>query len=241
MKVFSLQSGFLRTLSCLLAVFLAGACGKRDRQKQFDLEGLTAATLQKFLTLSENRPDHESITNVAQIFAIMDLSNAHRTHPYVLQDKFQAFGPNAGFKNSIYEKYVVFSPGLTNEMLKGPIIVMSSLPFLDLDGHPVRMVVWKAGQKDYRQITIQEDRVQQMFHELGQAIPVALPMPPATPPPDVGNTGSPPQQKVELFFRDIAGDIGIGRGRWWLLILVLGIGVVLVGAISILLFTRRRG
>ena len=224
----------------LLAILCAAGCAKRDRRRQSELESFAAGTLQRFLSLRESSSGIQPITNVAQVFAGMDLTRVHRGHPYVLQEKFREFGASAGFTNSIYEKYVVLAPGLTNHAIKGEMILMSARPFPDLDGRLIRIVIWRAGAEDYRSTEIAEGRIQEIFQEMNRPIPAPVPMPPPDPPPDLALYTSPISQRIELYFRDIAGDIGIGRSSWWILLLLMGLAVVTVGSTLILLMINRR-
>jgi hypothetical protein len=224
----------------LVVVLFCIGCKQRERQEQNQLEGFTAATIQKFLDFGEERFTEKPLTNVIQVFEMMDLTSAHRSHPYVLQQHFRKFGANAGFNNSIYEKYVLVPSGLVDRAIKGEMIFMSGQPFPDLDGQRVRMVIWKAGKQDYRSTKLREERVQEMFRTLNKKIPLPPPMPSPSPPPDFALSGPSPWKSVNLYFRDIAGGLGIRRGSWWILLLLLGFGVVAVGTTLVFFFVNRR-
>jgi len=235
----------MRRIRCWLIPILwvalyAVGCGKHERSRQYELESLTTATIQKFLDFGEERFTEKPLTNVIQVFEIMDLTSAHRAHPYVLQQRFRKFGANAGFKNSIYEKYVLVPSGLGDRSIKGEMIFISAQPFPDLDGQRVRMVIWKAGKQDYRSSKLREERVQEMFRTLNKKIPEPPPMPPPSPPPDFELSIPPLSKSIELYFRDIAGGLGIGRGSWWILLSLVGFGVVAVGTILFFFVGWRR-
>lgn len=224
--------------SLLIALYGTG-CIKREQRQQFELESFTAGTIQRSLSLHEGNSSGEPITNVAQIFAMMDLTSAHRGHPYVLQQRFREFGPTAGFTNSIYEKYVILPRGITNRAIKGEMTLMSAQPFQDLDGRAIRMIIWKAGEQDYRSTELREERVQEMFRDINRTIPVPERMPSPPIPPGFARSAPSLLESVELYFRDVAGNLGVGRGSWWILLLLLGIGVVAI-VTTLILFSVSR-
>lgn len=229
-----------RLIPILLFALCATGCEKRERRRQIELEGLTAATIQKFLTLHEGTSAGEPITNVAQIFAMMDLTSAHRVHPYVLQQRFREFGRNAGFKSSIYDKYVILPHGLTNRAIKGEMILMSAEPFPDLDGHPVRMVIWKAAKQDYRQTELLERRVQEIFSEANIPIPRADVSSPAVPPAGDYKLTYPFTTRVRMYFQSFAELLGLGKMFWFPLMLLCAVVLIAGMMFSIWILRRNR-
>lgn len=225
----------------ILVVILMGVgCARRERERQNELEGFTAARLQQFLALRENHSPVETITNVVQIFEMMDLSQPHRAHPHTLQKRFREFGPNAGFKNSIYEKYVVVRMGITDRGIKGEMIFMSAEPFPDLDGRPIRMVIWRAGAEDYRHKELDEDEVHRIFSTANIPIPRPPAMPAPGPPPGDYELSYPPTTRVRLFFQEFAQILGLEKMLWFPLMLLCAIAVVGTLVFSIWLIRRNR-
>jgi hypothetical protein len=183
-----------------------------------NLEQITADAIAKGLTFYENQHPDLPLTNVVQAFSMMELGRPHRTHPYRLQERFLEFGKQSGFKDSIYEKYVAVSVGITNRAIQGVTVFMSAEPFSDLNRDTVRMVIWKAGKRDYRIARLEDQHVQEILKEANLTIPKPTPMPP--PPVLSPLEPDPISVKVEKYFRDVAGNIGIGRGSWWIILLL---------------------
>jgi hypothetical protein len=69
----------------LLAIGMAG-CGRRERTELNELEQEAAATIQKFLVLHDNQGPEAVVTNVNQLFALMDLSRKG-VSPHFLHSK----------------------------------------------------------------------------------------------------------------------------------------------------------
>jgi hypothetical protein len=225
--------------SLLLGIFLS-ACGRQTRELDH-LEQRAADTIAKFLALHEGKFADARVTNVAQVFALMELSRSHRTHPHTYQTAFRKFGKYSGFTNSFYDKYICLQPVLpiTNGLIRGELYVISASPYPGLDGQPCRVIIWKAGRQDYRIGRLTESRIHALFHERG------VPLPPPTPSPPVPVPDDAPEPvsivvRAELFFKDLAENYGPGRFFWFPMMLIC-IGVVLAALIlTFIWFSRRR-
>jgi hypothetical protein len=225
---------------CAVLVATISGCGRENLEQQFALEHETAGVIQQLLALHEATSPQVAVTNLAQTFASIDLTRLHRKHPYFYQSEFQKFGKHAGFKDSFYEKFILFSPGISisNPPISGVLVVLSAETFLDMEEKPVRMLTWRAGSQDYRSISLAEDRVQRIFKELGLSIPKPLPSPPAAPPTDVMHVTW--TDKLEGQFDVLAFLMGLpGRGRL-VRNATLGVVVVLLTGLVFWLWRRTR-
>jgi hypothetical protein len=170
---------FLGWWVCILGVlsFVIG-CGTRD--PQITLEHRLAYGIS--VSLKGYEFDHPGIpvTNLAQIY-----EGWNRGYPYGLHQRFKKFGKYAGFKDSIYEKYI-FPVGLSNRIDREEILFLNAQPFPDRDGKLGRIVISKVGdgQENHRLKWTEEQRIQQIFQEAGipEPKPVPMPLPPPAPP-----------------------------------------------------------
>ena len=62
-------------------------------------------------------------------------------------DRFRRFGKRAGFKNSIYEKYIFFPPGMRSKGLPGEVVMMNAMPYPGPEGELRRTIVFLADGK----------------------------------------------------------------------------------------------
>jgi hypothetical protein len=205
-----------RFLCVVLLVSLALGCQKKPTQA--DIEWQTASRIASLLKLHETLHPDGRVTNLAQLFAALE-----RPYPYSWHQDFKPFGPQAGFENSIYEKYVFPPPGMTNRFLEGEILLLNAQPFKDPEGQLRRIVISKVGEgmSGFR-ITWREDEiVQKIFADAGEQIPKAVPMlSPPRPSPTEEVFPSTIWDKTADFFDTAATLLGLGadRGRllqWW--------------------------
>lgn len=222
---------------CVLVAVAGTGCVKGKQREQYELENFLAGVLQQYLALTEGPTNGVSITNLAQVFAVSDLSTAHRSHPYVLQERFREFGATAGFTNSIFEKYSVVTTGFMNRAIKKDLILVSTQPFTDLRGVEVRMAIWRAGERDYRSTVVEESSIDEMLQNNRLKLSAYQRMPPANPPPYFVPKPRLSWQAMEIRLREIARDIGIGSA-WWFIPLV-AIGICLSVALTALFFVLR--
>lgn len=203
------------------------------------LEQESAAVIQKFLVFHEIRSPGVPVTNVSQIFALVDLNRSHRSHPYFLQDQFREFGAQSGFTTSIYEKYVPVPFQVANLTAPGRGILMSAKPFANPDGELVRIIIWKAADQDYRIDRIKEARVREIFSENRITIPTPSPMPAPEAPPGYKKSNYPLTTRVRIFFEDVAYYYGPGR-FFWLPMMLVCLGLPLIIAVVLFVWFIRR-
>lgn len=172
-----------RRLTPIALVLLAAtnvACEKRPTRS--DIEWETASRITSLLKLYETANSGVRMTNLAQLFAA-----AGKPYPYSWHKKFQRFGDDAGFENSIFEKYVFPPPNVRSRYLEGEILVLNAAPFRDTEKHLRRMVITRAGSglEGFRTTWLHEETIQAIFRDSGIPIPrpITMPLPPPEPPP----------------------------------------------------------
>jgi hypothetical protein len=225
-------------LAFVIAFCLSG-CGRREAIELNELEEQVVGSMILPLTLYEAQFPNSRITNVAQIFAMLDLSRSHRSHPYVFQERFRRFGERAGFTNSIYEKYVVVSAGITNHGFGGELLLMNAVPFRDVDRNLSRMVILRFASQDYRPQKITETDVQDIFQRNQLPIPIPAAMPAVGAPPGFVKSSYPPSTRIRMFFENLAYYYGPGR-FFWLPMMLICVGAVLFAVILLVVWFARR-
>lgn len=232
-----------RMQRCLLLLFVfticITACGRRQIIESNELEQEAIGSMVLPLALHEAQFPNARVTNVAQVFAMLDLSRSHRSHPYVFQERFRRFDGHAGFTNSIYEKYVVVPPGITNGRVGGELILMNAVPFRDFNHGLSRMVIVRAGKQDYRPEKVTEPDIQEIFRRSAIDIPKPIPMPALTAPPGYGKLNYPLTTRVRMFFENVAYYYGPGRS-FWLPMMLVCLGLPLIIAVVIFVWFSRR-
>lgn len=194
-------------MRCVRAIFvifavvvIASGCGSRERQ--FEVEAQVGMRIVLALELYRVEHPHETITNLSQLAA-----NSREGYPYGWHDRFRGFGKRAGFKNSIYEKYIFFSPGLRSKELSGEVVMMNAMPYPGPEGELRRTIVFLADGK-YIERPVPEASVQQMFKEAGIPEPKPRIMHPPPPrPPEFQNPG--PFTRFHDFFFGLVEAYGL--------------------------------
>lgn len=191
-----------RWFSLPLCVFV-GSCSEQPDQALEEYNG--ASFLSKVIGFYERRFPDVPFTNLQQAFLATGTPYPDRYHHY-----FQTFGKDAGFKNSIYEKYVVVALRFTNHAVSGEIVLLNAQPFPNREGKYGRMIISKTPLVDtgWDFKWYPEEQVQQIFTEAGQSIPKAVPMPPPSGLPPVQRP--PLRVRVEEYFGDITRNWGLG-------------------------------
>lgn len=226
-------------LPVLLSVLVTG-CGRSELVALNELEQEAAGSLVLPLALYEAQFPDGRITNVAQVFGVLDLSRSHRSHPFVFQERFRRFDSQAGFTNSIFEKYVVIPAGITNEQTGGELVLMSATPFPDFEKVLTRMVIVRAGKQDYRASKIADSQVQEIFRRSGIAIPKPIRMSAAEAPLGYEKPNYRLATRFRMFFENVAYAYGPGR-FFWLPTMLICIGVPILGATFFVIWFARRG
>jgi hypothetical protein len=179
------------------------------------------------LDLYSHEHPESRVTNLQQIF-----SAAEQGYPHHFHRRFLAFGENAGFTNSFYEKYTFLPPGVTSRWTEGDILLMNARPYPGPYGGMARGVISKA-DKVYHQKQLEEERIQQLFREAGILEPKPDSMPPPPPPPPETEYKRPLSSRVRGAVMDFLLLQGLSEQVafviWWILLSVPLIALVSIG------------
>jgi hypothetical protein len=221
----------------LTAVFCLAGCGRWEREERAVLERAAAGRLHKSLWLHEAQfPDHPR-TNLTTVFQELGVE-----YPSDLHEKFRRYGREAGFTNSIFERYLFTPGGISNEVLKGEIILMGAKPYVNEGERLVRIALVRngPGYEGWSFNEFNEDQVQQSFKDAGVEMPP--PRPPVASAP-IAREGFQPRvsfaAKVRRFFQNVAYYYGPGRFFWFPMMLICIGSVLFVVILLIIWFTRR--
>jgi hypothetical protein len=216
-----------------VAVLFIG-CGKRVRQSTVEAEA--AALLIQRLMFHDAEFPGGTLTNVSQLF--LQSSNAPG-YPYWLDEKLRAFGAMSGFSNSVFKKYVVVPPGISNR--HGELVILSSQAFSDSKSAPQRTSIYKA-PNGYFYTLADETQIQSMFNEAGLRIPDPELFPPVPPGPLRTShiTLRSFSEHGELILQRIAVALGLGTEHWLTVLVALSIVALGLIALVILFWLKRR-
>lgn len=160
---------------CLLALICAVFAGCKRSQK-FDQafhENQFASEIAQALQSAERMSGASlSLTN------LLILTNHFRKDFLATyESKFLQYGKEAGFTNSLLEKYGVVPPEKrVFDPYFGQILLVGAFPFRKQEGHLGRMCVTRTGS-NYGSGWISEEKVQEAFRNVGVALPSPAPMP----------------------------------------------------------------
>jgi hypothetical protein len=183
-----------RGIFALFAIaVIASGCGSRERQ--FEAEAQVIMRIVWGLEWHQAEHPHESITNLSHLVA----AYSQKGYPYAWHDRFRRFGKHAGFKNSIYEKYIFLPPGIRGREIAGDAVMMNATPYPGLEGELQRSVVFRINWT-YLQDSVSEAFVQQMFKEAGIPEPRPQVMPPPPPRPQEFQNPGPFTRFHDFFF-----------------------------------------
>ena len=208
--------------------------GCRERPSQLTEEYNVAGYFVSRMGSYENRFPGAPITNLQEV-----VERTSTQYPARWHHELRAFGKDAGFTNSIFEKYVFTQTPFSNHVVGGDIVLLSAEPFPDRDGEYGRMIFskWRAGWDGWMFKWYPEEQVQEFFREAGQRIPKAVPMPPLS---DLPPPYKPPlRSRVTTYFEDITRALGLGTalGRY---LMWLTFGLVVVVGILVCWFGLRK-
>jgi len=153
-----------------------------------------------------------------------------RSYPHSWDQRLRAFGKDAGFTNSIFEKYIFPLHGLTNRVAEGEILLLNAQPFPGPE-RLGRIVISRIGTglNDYRRVWLPERRIQQIFAEAGMEIPKAIPMPPPPPAPIEEEYRVPVSSRIWSVFHALSDALGLGpNGPLILRLITCAVSLVLV-------------
>ena len=154
---------------CTIAVLQPEAFSKEITVSSLELQFSTKLSSTIRFHLAEA---HVLPTNVNQLIRFMTTEGWAS-----LEDRFKHFGEQAGFSNSIFEKYVFLPAGVTFPV--GPsaaeAILLNAHSIQDKNGERYRWVIYRIGEAvDHTVLT--EDKVQEIITRAGVAIPKPAPM-----------------------------------------------------------------
>jgi len=227
----------MRKLLYIMGAFALGvSCARVPEQRSVEYRSIQHAR-DLFQTHSVLR-SNEVPTNLQDIYK----GAFDRAYPHGWHKDFKKYGKYAGFKNSFFEKYVLFPPGTTSQIAQGELVMMNSHPF-PLDKHKLgRFVVLKQGNS-ISPVDFSEEVIQKILRE-ERIKPYDLPAFP--PPPRESRTrfpGEPPEwvYQLNLFCDRIAERLGMGLGRGWILqFSAIGFFILLTVATCFLYRQARR-
>lgn len=224
---------FVSTIILALSFSLIG-CETRWRQERITLESTAGERLVKLFWLHESLFPERPRTNLAELF-----DTVGNGYPDELHESFRRLGRDAGFSNLFYERYVFVPPGMSNALVGGDVILIGVAPFPEENGQLVRVVIFRNGfgYEGWGQKWVREDILQGVF----ATAKVEFPKPAKLSPQSNGVHNS---RTLWARIRDESGDwarfIGMGRNRWWVLVLCCGL-IVLTIAVLIIIWLGRRG
>jgi len=138
-----------REVSALVAavsmIAVAAGCNPAP-PPQAAREAQAAAAVRAAIIFYENDFPGRQLTNLAQVFEHTSAS----AYPHYLDRWFRPYGNKAGFTNSFYEKYVFVPRGIIDARVPGEILLVSSQPFPDRQGHMNRVIVFRDPSSDIR-------------------------------------------------------------------------------------------
>lgn len=126
-------------LALLFCVSVLG-CWEKPSQvaEEYNLAGYFVSRMGSY----ENRFPNAPITNLHEV-----LERSGTPYPAEWHHKLRSFGKHAGFKNSLFEKYVFVPTRFSNEVVHGDIVLLNAEPFPDRNGKYGRIIFskWKPG------------------------------------------------------------------------------------------------
>lgn len=207
-------------------------------QKPVDLptlESQAASYMNKGLRAFANEVPGVKVTNTLQLFHYATTNSGIWGYPHWLEWKFRQFGKEAGFTNSLFEKYVVSPPGIKLHL--GELVMLSAHAYQGIDGKPSREVICYNGEH-YINYTYSEQEIQDAFKIAGLVIPKASPLPPPPPAPAFSEYRSP--LTVKGVFERIAEGVGLEHYHWLTVLGTLIIVIVMIAFVILFLrFSRR--
>ena len=177
-------------LPLLCAVVVAGCSHSVDQART---ESKLASDVVKWLTLHEVESPNVPATNLVQLFHFVK-----HQYPYGIHAELRQLGRNAGFTNSVSEKYIFFSPRFASPQLEGELVCMSASPFRCGTNH-CRIYIARRGSNFLYRV-IPEKVAQEIANKaaLSTVLPPHFLMP--NPPPEAQDVLHPPlSQRYEKF------------------------------------------
>ena len=147
------------------------------------------------------------------------------------EEQFKEFGEQAGFANSIFEKYIILPSGVSFQIgpAKTDIVLMNAKPVLDERRLTNRWVINKSGTLVY-QTLLSEDKVQAALQEAG----ITMPKPTST--VSARELDAPRREAEQERMKEMEDDIIPGSSTWPFIVSL----IALFGAALAVLAVRRK-
>ena len=216
-------------------ILLFAGCSRRERQ--FEAEGQIINEIFRLLPIYETENPGVRITNLAQVFT--NHTREAASYPHQWHWRLAAFKEFAGFTNSVYERYIFFPAGITNQRITGELLFMHATPYPGSNGEMQRKMVAQDAD-GFHSRTLAEKNVQAMFHELGITQPKSIPMPPPPPaPPELEYKRpllSATRNAVTNFFEQAGMSVTAAHWMW---VSLLSLPLVLLMAIAFFFWKHK--
>lgn len=222
-------------ISCAFAILLlvaSSGCGRREAEERDLLESRAASRMLKFIQLHAAQFPDRPRTNLAQIGEEIGAE-----YPHDLHNAFKARSGLIGFTNSFYEKYVFAPSGIRDKEVDAEIVALTAQPVRDAQGQLVRILIERKidNETNWGVRWVVEPKVQQYFTDAGAIIPPpVLVHAPASLRAVQAKPNCSFTDKVEMVFRNLAEDLGLGRNHWLtvlatvVILFLLGLAIVLL-------------
>ena len=161
---------FAGTVGCIFVMKGLGAAGERAAQS--NVEARYAQKLCSAIGLARAVNQGIMPTNIIQVQPSLTMEGWA-----MWENVFRQFGDEAGFSNSIFEKYVFLPPGLKVPVGRVSVdgISMNAKIFLDDQGRAYRWIIYHYGDEiDCGPFA--EEKVQEMLLQAGIKVPKPPPM-----------------------------------------------------------------
>jgi hypothetical protein len=200
------------------------------------LERQAAKRLHKTLWLHEAQFPENPRTNLATVFQELGAQ-----YPGDLHERFRKYGRDAHFTNSIFERYVFVSEAVSNDVLKGQIVIVGEQPYVNESGKRVRIAITRSGPsyEGWSFDEFEEEQLQKFFRAAKAEMPKPRLVTSAPIPHKGFETPTPLGWRVRNFFESLAYYYGPGRFFWLPMMLICVGAVLLVVAVLVIWFTRR--
>ena len=162
-------------------------------------------------------------------------------YPVDLHERFRRYGRDAGFTNSIFERYVFVGTQVTNKEFQGQLAFLSTRPYVSESGQPLRIAIVRrgSGYEGWIANEFLEQTVEESLNSAGIEMPkpVALTSGPSR---REGAYRPPVGHRIRRFFENVAYYHGPGR-FFWLPTMLICVGVPILGVILVAVWFTRRG
>jgi hypothetical protein len=219
-----------------VGILCSAGCGRWEREERAVVERQAAKRLHKMLWLHEAHFPERPRTNFAAIFQELGVE-----YPADLHERFRQYGRDAGFTNSIFERYEFVAKAISNEVLKGQIVVLGKEPYANESDKLVRLAITRSGPgyEGWYFDEVEEDWLQKLFRAAEAEMPRPGLVTSAPIPQKEFENRTPVTWRVRKFFENLAYYYGPGR-FFWLPMMLICVGAVLFVVILLVVWFARR-